>query len=229
MRPYIKNQIIWYCSVRQFFYRRQIAYAAIILNHFSQNFYTRDDYLVQRHPTSSKVKIREMRILLNSFSFNSEKVIPGTFHFHLTYPNQVMRSLINHGSRIKLPIERQATCYKSEIQIGAMKVFRRRDKPHERCSEDWKHHGQNHMKSIIQKVGCKPINWKIFSNFVNCSTPEQYHKIKNELFDDDGFMPPCRSIETVVKTTKGKTDWRISLPENFLDLKLFLDKQRHYE
>ena len=62
-----------------------------------------------------------------------------------------------------------------------------------------------------------------------CLTPQQNDEIDREIDNKKGFMPPCRSIETLLKTTKGKTNWRMCLASSFLELKIFVDEQSHYE
>ena len=71
---------------------------------------------------------------------------------------------------------------------------------------------------------------KVVSDLHYCSTPQQFSEITEELNNKNGFMPPCRSIETLLKTTEGSTDWKMCLlQDSFLEVKIFLDEQTHYE
>ena len=85
------------------------------------------------------------------------------------------------------------------------------------------------MSHVAEKVGCIPKHWKIQSDLPLCSTPQQFSDIALEINDKNGYMPPCRSIETLLKKTLGNTNWRMCLIGSFLDVKLFVDEQSYYE
>ena len=178
-------------------------------------------------PLAKDVSLREIGMSFNTSSFQSEKVSPGQFFFYLTYPKQFLRAPF--GSGIKLALDRAVNCYKFEIHVGYMRVFRRRNKKRAPCNPEWNRHDEKHLTHVSRKVGCNPRHWKMSSDLPFCTISEEFAEIKKELFKKNGFMPPCRSIETILKTTKGNTDWRMCLRNSFFDLKIFLDEQSHYE
>ena len=178
-------------------------------------------------PHSKGIDMREVGISFNTSGFPAKKIAPGKFFFYLTYPKQIIRAPL--GSGMKLPFDRAVSCYKFEIHIGYMRVVRRRNKERAPCNSEWNHHDEIQMSYISRKIGCTPKHWKMPSDLPYCSIPQQHLELKKELHKKNGFMPPCRSIETLLKTTKGKTDWRMCLRKSFLDIKIFLDEQSHYE
>ena len=113
--------------------------------------------------------------------------------------------------------------------MGYMKVVRRRFKRNEPCDKDWRNHDENQRTHIIKQIGCKPIHWKVKTNEPNCSNLEKYRVLSKQLYRKDGYMPPCRSIETLMKKVTGKTGWRICLGKNHYDITVYLDEQSHYE
>lgn len=178
-------------------------------------------------PMAMGMDMREVGMQFNSSSFPSKKISPGKFFFYLTYPKQFLRSPF--GSGIKLAIDMSVGCYKFELHVGYIRVVRRRDKKKVPCNPDWKHHDEKQMSHVSRTVGCIPKHWKLPSELPHCVVPQEFSEIKKKLNKKNGYMPPCRSIETLLKTTKGKTDWRMCLKNSFLDLKVFLDEQSHYE
>ena len=180
-------------------------------------------------PMKQGIQIREISMRLNAsiFSFG---LSPSQFYLTLTYHKQFLHASV--GKQIRIPKESSgASCYKFEIHVGSMKVFKRRDKTKNPCNMDWKRHDENHLKYIIDKVGCNPGHWKIESSDLPfCSVPEQYLELKKQLYQKDGFMPPCRSIEKLTKRTKGTNMWKSCLRrKSFLDLKFYLDEENFYE
>ena len=72
----------------------------------------------------------------------------------LTYPGQFLRS--SRGNQIHLGRRflkaQRPQCYKFEIFVGSMEVFRRRDKPKSRCNKDWRIHDEKKLKDIISLI-----------------------------------------------------------------------------
>ena len=178
-------------------------------------------------PTVKTVNMREIGMKFNMSTFYGGKITSGNFFFFLIYPKQFLRTTL--GSGIKLEMDTPVNCYKFEIHVGYMRVVRRRDKKQKPCNSDWRNHDEKTMIHSAQKVGCIPKYWKMSSKLPYCLTPQQNDEINQEIDDKNGFMPPCRSIETLLKTTKGKTHWRMCLNKKFLKLKIFVDEQSHYE
>ena len=147
-------------------------------------------------PMKEGLEIREISIQLNTSIFQ-HGLFPNQFYFYLTYPKQFLRTSI--GSRINLPFTRPVDCFKFKIYVGAMKVFRRRDKSSSRCNTAWERHDEIQNNHILQEAGCNPTHWKISSKLPNCSSPKQYLKITNALYKWGEFMPPCRSVEQIMK------------------------------
>ena len=136
------------------------------------------------------------------------------------------------GNRIHIPMETNARCYKFEIHLGSMKVFKRRDKTKIPCNQDWRHQDEKQFHHIIEKVGCNPKYKNLRSQLPYCTFPKQYLELNKQLSQKDAFMPPCRSIEKLAKRTKGTDMWRscITEPErSYLDLEFYLDEEIFYE
>ena len=189
-------------------------------------------------PMAKGVDMREIGIELNVSSSHgkyheySGKIWPGRFLVYLTYPNQFLRE--PYGSGIEPKIKKPVDCYKLEIHVGYMRVIRRRDKKSTPCNSEWRNHDKKHMEYITRKVGCCPMHWKLQSELPHCTNEQQLAEINRELFKKNGFMPPCRSIETLLKTTDEMTPEiyrRMCLfgMKKFYKLKVWLDEQRHYE
>ena len=186
-------------------------------------------------PMAIGIEMREIGIKLNVSSSHGKYheypggISPGRFLVFLTYPNQFLREPIGGG--IKPKIKRRGDCYKLEIHIGYMRIIRRRDKKSAPCNPEWRNHDRKHLEYITSKVGCCPRHWKVQSELPHCTNELQLAEIKRELIKINGFMPPCRSMETLLKTTEGTTDWKICLfgKNKFFDLKVWLDEQRRYE
>ena len=181
-------------------------------------------------PMKERFPIREISFSVNTSIF-SYGLSTGQFHFYLTYPKQFLRILGQPGNRISLP-KQPNQCYNLEIRLGPTKVVRRRDKWAEPCNEDWKNHDENQLNAISGRVGCNPRHWQIPSTLPNCSTPEQYKDLMNDLYknDDEIFMPPCRSIETISnEKVATKPRWFACSRTTWLKLRIFLDQQSYYE
>ena len=179
-------------------------------------------------PLQLHTDIREVYVKLDTSIF-SYGLSLSQFYFALTYPNQFIRTPI--GKRILIPRKAgKPQCYRFEIHLGSMKVFQRRNKAKSPCNHDWLNHDTKQMNEIIRRVGCNPTHWKKQgSNFPNCSRPNQYSEINKQVYKRNGFMPPCRSIEKLAKTSIGY-DYGIScLANSYLVLKLYLDEEVFYE
>ena len=198
-------------------------------------FYQIDAYISTRQsnlkcftfdvPYEKGIEIREIGMQLNASIF-PWGLSPSQMYFTLTYPHQILRTSL--GNRIKIPEPRNPQCYKFEIHVGSMEVFKRRNKEREECNEEWKNQDAKHLNYIMKTVGCQPKHWKVNSSNPYCTSAAQYDKINTELYRKDGFMPPCRSIETLAKITKG-THLRSFSSYSFLDLKVYLDEESFYK
>ena len=172
-------------------------------------------------------EIREISMRVNT-SQRTMGLDLGQYYFMLTFPNQTLQS---RGSQIYLNRHHtnRPSCYKFEAHIGAMEVFRRRDKSRKRCNVDWKHQDEKQLNAIIKKIGCNPKHWKLQSPLPHCSSVDKYYDANQILYEKDGFEPPCRSIEKISKITKG-TDfkWRC-FSKSYLDLKFYLNEEAFYK
>ena len=177
-------------------------------------------------PMKLQTDIREISIKLNTSIF-SYGLSLSQFYFTLTYPKQFIRTPI--GSRITINKNKNPQCYKFQIHLGSMKVFKRRDKSSAPCNSDWLHHDEKQMNYIIRKVGCNPMHWNLIHNMPNCSTAKQYSEINKMFRETKEFMPPCRSIEKLAKFTTGLDLGIRCLTDSYLDLKFYLDEETFYE
>ena len=180
-------------------------------------------------PYSKSVVIRELGMRLNT------SIFPWTFsptqmYFTLTYPKQILRTSL--GNRIKFPKAGSPYCCKFEIAVGAMEVFKRRNKKTSPCNENWKEHDASHLRYIIENVGCQPKHWKINSSKPICNSFEQHDKATKEVFRHEGFMPPCRSVEILKKTTKWTKPKEHRCEKSsgsYLNLRVYLDEESFYK
>lgn len=85
------------------------------------------------------------------------------------------------------------------------------------------------MNYIVGKVGCNPMHWDRIKNIPNCSTANQYSEINQMIYEKKEFMPPCRSIEKLAKSTNGFDLGLHCLTNNYLDLKFYLNEETFYE
>ena len=204
-----------------------------------ENFTTFDHittYISARHgnckcftfdiPVIKAVDIRTIHI---QFQDSSADIELGLYYIMLTYPNQTLQ--VSRGNQIHLDQYIKNTkpnCYKFEVFVGTMEVFRRRNKPKQRCNEDWRHHDQKQLYYIANKVGCIPKHWNTPSHLSNCSSVEDHNKINQLLFRKDSYIPPCRSIEGLSKITKG-TDLEWRCHKKYLEMQFHLDEERFYK
>ena len=181
-------------------------------------------------PVEKGVDLREIGMRFNTSSFPMNMIHPGKFQFYLTYPKQFLRAPT--GSAIKFPFDTALRSYEFEIHVGYMRVFRRRDKTREPCNMEWNRHDEKQMDHVSKVVGCNPRHLKMSSHVPYCSDPNQYAEICQQIFNScqrNEYIPPCRSIETILQTTKGKTNKYFWFGKSYFDLKIFLDEQTHYE
>ena len=182
-------------------------------------------------PMIRKVNIRSVLIKMNA---TRASIVNGglnlaRYYIMLTYPNQTMQ--VPEGKKIYLNQHHRNRpyCYKFETTLGAMEVFQRRDKSKQRCNMDWTKQDQKLMNFIIERVGCNPKHWKIKSELPHCHSVKQYKEINEYYFDSGNYMPPCRSIELLSITTKGRdAGWKCTF-DDYLDLYFYLDKEMFYK
>ena len=102
-------------------------------------------------PMLKETQIRKIAIHLNASVFPFG-LSPSQFYFTLTYPKQFMHA--SQGKQIRIPPGNRARCFKFEVFVGSMKVFRRRDRSISRCNIDWRHHDEHHLRHVFDQVGC---------------------------------------------------------------------------
>ena len=178
-------------------------------------------------PMAQDKRIREVSITLNTSIFEYG-TSPSQFFFYLTYPNQLLSTTM--GSRKKLTAKDFDSQYKFTIQLGPMKVVKKRDKPGDHCNENWKNHDEMHLHHIIKTIGCNPTYWKVTSSYPNCSSPEHLYAINEQLGKEDSFMPPCRKVAQIQRTIEGQSPCRwVCRGDPYLKLIFFLDQEVYYE
>ena len=87
--------------------------------------------------------------------------------------------------------------YYMEFQIRNVDVITRRNKANDNCVDDWKNYDNYVMKSLMNKVGCHPPNWKTDHDLPDCSTAAEMEsfswiQMMNAL---ESFVYPCRIID----------------------------------
>ena len=179
-------------------------------------------------PMIPKRDIRQIRMQVN-VSRSIMGLDLSQFYFMLTFPKQTLQ--VSRGNQIYLNRHhsKRPQCYKFDVHVGAMEVFRTRDKSSNRCNVDWRHHDDEHLNAIINLIGCNPNHWQLSSHVPNCSSAKQYYEIDQMLSKKDGFMPPCRRIATISKITKGTNPEHLCLTNSYLDLRFYLDEETFYK
>ena len=180
-------------------------------------------------PFQKELEIRKIEMKLNASIFLYGLDLT-QMYFTLAYPGQFFRTSL--GNRIiaeyhwGLP-----KCFKFEIFVGSIEVHKRRDKKSSKCDNDWKNHDQNRLQEIMKKIGCRPQQWDKIPNtsIPNCSNIQEYQKFNKELSKKKGYIPPCRSIEKLSKTTKGKDLSRGCSKDSIIEVELFLDQENLYK
>ena len=184
-------------------------------------------------PVTSGFNIREIQVKIKT-SENTQLLDLSKYYVMLTYPRQILRA--SRGNQIYLNIHKngnRAQCYKFEVFIGSMEVFKRRNKDRAPCNTFWRNHDEIQFIDMIEELGCRPKHWKIDpGNAIPfCMTANQYDKANKRIDRREGDTPPCRSIEKISKTTKG-TDpgFKCSITgSSYLDLRFYLDEERFYK
>ena len=125
-------------------------------------------------------------------------------HLLLTLPNQTLQGGKGQNINLNQHHDKFERCYQFDIQVREMDVFQRRDKPTKQCNIDWNNHNELIMNDIIRNVGCNPTHWKLKSSAPNCSTAKDYRSINEKYMKRENLMPPCRTIERLGISTKGK-------------------------
>ena len=110
-------------------------------------------------PMIPSVIVRRVMINMNE-TFASQttgNIDLGQYYAMLTYPNQTIQ--VPRGKQILLnKYDLKSVCYKFEVTVGTMEVFRRKDKYEKRCNSNWKNQDQI-WDHVIEKVGCSPKHW----------------------------------------------------------------------
>ena len=80
-----------------------------------------------------------------------------------------------------------------------VEVIRHRNKPKQRCIEDWRNYDQLLMNAIIEEAGCRPPHWNTTLDLALCTTPEEmkHFKDKPSTAKVQSFGPPCTVIERI--------------------------------
>ena len=182
-------------------------------------------------PYQKELEIRKVEMRLNASIFPLELDL-SQMYFTLAYPGQFFRTSL--GNRIFADYGKGTpTCYKLQILVRSIEVHKRRDKKSRKCDDDWKNHDQNRLHAIFDSIGCIPQQWKGISkaDAPNCSSVLEYQKFNKALNKKKGYIPPCRSIERLSKTTKEKDLSLLTtcIGNSFLDLEVYFDQESLYK
>ena len=95
-----------------------------------------------------------------------------------------------------------------KFNIKNIDVIVRRNKPQEPCVTDWKNYDEYVMHSMILETGCRPMHWKLTSNFPLCGNATQMKRFMKQptISMIESLSPPCKSIDRLDYVYSEKDD-----------------------
>ena len=136
---------------------------------------------------------------VNSYFDGSDPDAGGMFtYFH--YPGQRFTSYFTMMNEWKTRVNK-TNDYWMIFETKDVEVIRHRNKPKQRCLEDWWQHDQMIIADIIQEAGCRPPHWNTTRNSSLCSTPDEMQHFAEyggvTTVEVQKYDPPCRVIKSV--------------------------------
>ena len=89
--------------------------------------------------------------------------------------------------------------YYMKFDAKDVEVIRHRNKPTQRCFEDWQNYDQMIMDNVIREAGCRPPHWNTTLNLTLCSKSDEMQHFKDQptTAKVQEFDPPCNVIERI--------------------------------
>ena len=140
--------------------------------------------------------------LKTSIFYNGLRPDNGGFSVFFAYRNQIYRSL--SSALYKWPVRNNESTknYIMRFTLKSMEVFRRRQKKNKACYNAGDYDSKI-REIIVENIGCRPIMWNTNRSEPLCTTPQSYHELVTEHFDqytriqrkNKTYIDPCLSIQ----------------------------------
>ena len=148
--------------------------------------------------------IYKFEILFNASIFpNGIRPDEEYFGVKVHYPNQYLSEKMRkyswqvHDGNVSLEMQ---------FKLENLVVVLNRNKPENKCNEDWKESDQRIMKQIMNTIGCQPPYWNQLNYLPNCTNKEQMSKFY--YLNLDGHIPPCKIMQKVMYSYKELSEIR---------------------
>ena len=140
--------------------------------------------------------------LKTSIFYNGLRPDNGGFNVFFAYRNQIYRSLSSALYKWPVRNNESAKNYIMRFTLKSMEVFRRRQKKNKACYNAGDYDAKI-REIIVENIGCRPIMWDTNRNEPLCTTPQSYHELVAEHFDqytriqrkNKTYIDPCLSIQ----------------------------------
>ena len=140
--------------------------------------------------------------LKTSIFYNGLRPDNGGFSVFFAYRNQIYRSLSSALYKWPVRTNESTKNYIMRFTLKSMEVFRRRQKKNNGCYNAGDYDAKI-REIIIENIGCRPIMWDTNRNEPLCTTPQSYHELVAEHFDqytriqrkNKTYIDPCLSIQ----------------------------------
>ena len=118
------------------------------------------------------------------------------------YPNQRYRSMASVFQKWPVRTNESTKNYIMRFTLKSMEVFRRRQKKNKACYNGGDYDAKI-REIIVENIGCRPIMWNTNRSKPLCTTPQSYHELVTEHFDqytriqrkNKTYIDPCLSIQ----------------------------------
>ena len=165
-------------------------------------------------------KLNRLRIFIKSHIFpqfiDKEYVFEKNFGVFLHYPRQLFRSPIR---KLYQNVQDQLLLKVMKFKMQNIEVLIRRNKPSQKCNEDWKKDDVRILRKIASGIGCQPPHWKLAPlntlkknlKVTKCSDKKKMqlfsrHSPLAYLVPNIAFLnnlpPPCQDVTQVLSEYK---------------------------
>ena len=150
-------------------------------------------------------RIWKMTLNLNNSIFQDKiLLIREMMSLSMHHPFQLMRSFLRSTASWESTIYRN-DCFNLQVSVESIDVVKRRNKYQEPCNSDLRGHDNITLARMLAYVGCAPAHWNTESLLPKCNTQKQYLKANWFYQDFEEEMPPCQSIERLIKTLSARS------------------------
>ena len=118
----------------------------------------------------------------------------GNVFMGFNFPQQIMQDYMAGQYWNKL----NTTGYAEWFKITTVELLKRRNKPSEPCSIEWKEHDDWILKQHVKDVGCRAPYMNLHTNFETCDTQT---KMRESIMDweyvSDRYPAPCETASNI--------------------------------